>query len=75
MFAVGFLAAAIAIFYYLSLVRHAYTNEAGENPPVPDNSPFSLCGAGLLAAVVLLFGIMPSGLFDYAVRAGQQLLP
>jgi len=66
---------AIAIFYYLSLVRHAYTNEAGENAPVPDNSPFSLCGAGLLAAVVLLFGIMPSGLFDYAVRAGQQLLP
>jgi len=66
---------AIAIFYYLSLVRHAYTHEAGENAPVPDNSPFSLCGAGLLAAVVLLFGMVPSGLFDYAVTAGKQLLP
>jgi NADH:ubiquinone oxidoreductase subunit 2 (chain N) len=66
---------AIAIFYYLSLVRHAYTHEAGENAPVPDNSPFSLCGAGILAAVVLVFGMVPGGLFDYAVRAGQQLLP
>lgn len=66
---------AIAIFYYLSLVRHAYTQEAGENAPVPDNSPFSVCGAGILAAVVLIFGIAPSGLFAYAVRAGQQLLP
>jgi len=66
---------AIAIYYYLSLVRHAYTHEAGENLPVPDNSPFSLCGAGLLAAVVLLFGIAPSGLFSYAILAGKQLLP
>ena len=66
---------AIAIFYYLSLVRHAYTHEEGENAPVPDNSAFSVCGAGILAAVVLLFGIVPSGLFDYAILAGKQLLP
>jgi NADH-quinone oxidoreductase subunit N len=66
---------AIAIYYYLSLVRHAYTNEEGENPPVPDNSPFSVAGAGILSAVVLLFGMVPSGLFDYAVMAGKQLLP
>ncbi|HWR04080.1 MAG TPA: NADH-quinone oxidoreductase subunit N [Humidesulfovibrio sp.] len=66
---------AIAIFYYLSLVRHAYTHEASEDAPVPDNSPFSVCGAGILAAVVLLFGVLPGGLLDYAVMAGKQLLP
>jgi len=66
---------AIAIFYYLSLVRHAYTHEAGESAPAPDNSPFSLCGAGILAAVVLFFGMAPAGLFDYAILAGKQLLP
>lgn len=66
---------AIAIFYYLSLVRHAYTHEAGEDAPVPDNSAFSVCGAGILAAVVLLFGMVPGGLFNYAISAGKQLLP
>jgi len=66
---------AIAIYYYLSLVRHAYTHEAGENAPVPDNSAFSVCGAGILAAVVLLFGMVPGGLFEYAVLAGKQLMP
>jgi NADH-quinone oxidoreductase subunit N len=66
---------AIAIFYYLSLVRHAYTHEAGEDAPVPDNSAFSLCGAGMLAAVVLALGMVPARVFDYAILAGKQLLP
>lgn len=66
---------AIAIYYYLSLVRHAYTHEAGEDAPVPDNSAFSLCGAGMLAAVVLVLGLVPARVFDYAILAGKQLLP
>jgi len=66
---------AIAIYYYLSLVRHAYTHEAGENAPVPDTSAFSVCGAGVLAAVVLVLGMAPARVFDYAILAGRQLLP
>jgi len=66
---------AIAIYYYLSLVRHAYTHEAGEDAPVPDNSAFSLCGAGMLAAVVLVLGLVPARVFDFAILAGKQLLP
>lgn len=66
---------AIAIYYYLGLVRHAYTHEAAENAPVPDGSAFSVCGAGMLAAVVLVLGLMPGRVFEYAVMAGKQLLP
>jgi NADH-quinone oxidoreductase subunit N len=66
---------AIAIYYYLSLVRHAYTHEAKADAPVPDGSAFSVCGAGMLAAVVLILGMVPSKVFEFAVVAGKQLLP
>ncbi len=66
---------AIAIYYYLGLVRHAYTHEAGEDVPTPDNSAFSLFGAGILAAVVLVLGMVPGRVFDFAILAGKQLLP
>jgi len=66
---------AIAIYYYLGLVRHAYTHDATEDAPVPDGSAFSVCGAGILAAVVLVLGLAPSKVFEYAVLAGQHLLP
>jgi NADH-quinone oxidoreductase subunit N len=42
---------------------------------VPDNSAFSVCGAGMLAAVVLVLGLVPSRVFEYAILAGKQLLP
>ena len=66
---------AIAIYYYLGLVRHAYTHEAGENVPTPDNSAFSVAGASILAAVVLVLGMVPGHVFDFAIMAGRQLLP
>lgn len=66
---------AIAIYYYLSLVRHAYTHEVEEGTPEPDNSPFAVAGAGLLAAIVFVFGIMPGPVFDLAVQAGAALVP
>jgi NADH-quinone oxidoreductase subunit N len=65
---------AFAIYYYLSLVRHAYTEETiAEDAPVPDTSAFSLVGAGLLSVVVLVLGILPSPVFDLAVAAGKGL--
>ncbi|MDP3428260.1 MAG: proton-conducting transporter membrane subunit, partial [Humidesulfovibrio sp.] len=66
---------AIAIYYYLSLVRHAYTHEADETLAAPDNSAFSVAGASILAAVVLVLGMVPGRLFDFAIMAGKQLIP
>ncbi|SBW04465.1 NADH-quinone oxidoreductase subunit N 2 [uncultured delta proteobacterium] len=64
---------AIAIYYYLSLVRHAYTEEDG--PAVqPDNSLFSSAGAMVLATLALLFGIVPAFVFNLAVKAGEAMM-
>ncbi len=66
---------AFAIYYYLSLVRHAYTEETViEDAAVPDTSVFSVVGAGLLAAVVLVLGMVPSPVFEFAIAAGEGLL-
>lgn len=68
---------AIAIFYYLSLVRHAYTE--GEDDPLrgaaPDTGLFSSVGAGVLALIVVILGILPSPVFDLALSASQAILP
>lgn len=67
---------AFAIYYYLSLVRHAYTEETVvEGRAAPDVSAFSLIGAGVLSAAVLVLGILPSPVFEQAVLAGKGLLP
>lgn len=68
---------AIAIFYYLSLVRHAYT-EGVDDPlrgAAPDTSLFSSLGAGVLALIVVILGILPAPVFDMALAASQALLP
>ena len=64
---------AIAIYYYLSLVRHAYTED---NAPqaAPDTSMFASAGAVVLAGLALLLGIIPAFVFDIAVRAGESIL-
>ncbi len=59
---------AIAIYYYLTLVRHAYTEEQAPRENV-DTSRFSITGAMLLAAAALLLGILPAYLLDRAVWA------
>ena len=63
----------IAIYYYLSLVRHAYTEEKG---PVsqPDTSFFASAGAMALAGIALLLGIVPAFAFNLAVKAGEALM-
>ncbi len=67
---------ALAIFYYLSLVRHAYTE--GEDDPLlgaaPDTGLFSSVGATLLAVVVVALGILPAPVFNMALEAGQALI-
>jgi NADH-quinone oxidoreductase subunit N len=67
---------ALAIFYYLSLVRHAYTE--GEDDPLrgaaPDLSLAGTAGALALALVVVLLGVLPGPFFSLALEAGMDLL-
>lgn len=67
---------AIAIFYYLSLIRHVYTE--GEDDPLrgaaPDVSLFSTAGAMALAFIVVILGVLPNCIFQFAVNAGEMLL-
>ncbi len=63
---------AIAIYYYLNLVRHAYTREPAASHA--ETGWEGWLGGSLLAAGVLLPGIFPSLLFDAALNAGRVLM-
>jgi proton-translocating NADH-quinone oxidoreductase chain N len=69
---VAVLNSAIAIYYYLNLVRHAYTREADDMTSVP--SPGLVVG-GLLAASVLWLGVAPGTIFSMAQAAGNMIMP
>ncbi|MDR1578559.1 MAG: NADH-quinone oxidoreductase subunit N [Deltaproteobacteria bacterium] len=72
---------AIAIFYYLSLVRHAYTEEpaTGSTEELAINqtnaSAFSQLGALALGLLVVGLGVAPSSVFGVILTASQQILP
>ncbi len=68
---------AIAIYYYLSLVRHAYTVEVTDPRQLEPQKVggFNIVMGGLLAAAILLLGAVPGPIFDIAAAAGKQLLP
>jgi len=69
---------AISIYYYLNMVRHAYTHEPETAPgggAAVAVHPCSLAVGGLLAASVLLLGVLPASVFDLVQAAGQALLP
>jgi NADH-quinone oxidoreductase subunit N len=65
---------AISIYYYLNMVRHAYTVEASD-AELPRLRPDSLAWGGVLATIVLLLGAIPSPIFQWAEAAGRQLIP
>ena len=66
---------AISIYYYLNLVRHAYTQDEPELEPAVQSEPrFSNVWGLVLAALVVLLGTFPSPVFDVAVNAGSQLM-
>ncbi|MDR2421744.1 MAG: NADH-quinone oxidoreductase subunit N [Deltaproteobacteria bacterium] len=72
---------AIAIFYYLSLVRHAYTEEPAEGSPAEaamgqaNVSAFSQLGALALGILVVGLGVVPSPVFGAILAASRQILP
>lgn len=66
---------AISIYYYLNMVRHAYTKESPEYPIAAKPGAASAVWGGVLAAAVLFLGVLPSPVFQWALTAGKQLLP
>ena len=70
---VAVLNTAISIYYYLSMVRHAYTGES-EAPALAQPRGYLIFG-GVLAALALLLGILPAPLYDLAAQAAVQLHP
>jgi len=72
---VAVLNTAIAIYYYLNLVRHAYTEESDANDPVLAIPTGQMAVGGVLAVCVLLLGVLPAPIYDLALTAGKALLP
>ncbi|PSH03380.1 MAG: NADH-quinone oxidoreductase subunit N [Acidobacteria bacterium] len=70
---VAVLNTAISIYYYLGMVRHAYTGQS-EAPALTVSKGYIAFG-GVLAMVVLLVGILPAPLYDLAARAAAALHP
>jgi NADH-quinone oxidoreductase subunit N len=67
---------AFAIYYYLSIARHAYTHDPDEEAKPAEALPTPhLVWAGIFASVLLLLGALPGPVFQFAVNAGKQLFP
>ena len=64
---------AISIYYYLNLIRHAYTVEADADTAAPP--PGGALWGGVLAGLLLLLGAVPAPVFRWAEAAGRQLMP
>jgi proton-translocating NADH-quinone oxidoreductase chain N len=64
---------ALAIFYYLNLVRHAYTLEE-VTPSKISLTPAGASIAVILALGVLYLGILPQSIFDFLIHASTVIL-
>jgi NADH-quinone oxidoreductase subunit N len=64
---------AVSIYYYLNLIRHAYTFEADADTVRP--LPGGALWGGLLAGLLLVLGTIPTPVFRWAEAAGRQLMP
>ena len=68
---IGAVNVAVSLYYYLNIIRHAYTMMDPNEGAVPISRPlFSGAWGGVLAAVVVLLGIFPGPLFAIAVKVG-----
>jgi len=65
---IGALNTGISIFYYLNLVRYAYTREA-EGPRIIDAGIASRSIALILAGIVLALGCIPANVYEAALAA------
>ena len=66
---------AISIYYYLNLVRHAYTkDEPGRVPAIQSEPIYSNFWGLVLAASVLVLGVIPGPIYNIAAIAGKRIL-
>ena len=66
---------AVSLYYYLNMVRHAYTKDDHGLEPAIRTDPLYSNGWGLvLAGLVLALGIMPGPVFNATVAASSQLM-
>jgi len=66
---------AVSLYYYLNIVRHAYTGDEPERAPAAPGAPVYGNGWGLLlAGLVLALGVMPGPFFNAAVAAGSVIV-
>jgi NADH-quinone oxidoreductase subunit N len=63
---------AIAIYYYLSVVKAAYTADPGDRPAVAVQPVIQLAGFALVIAITLL-GALPGKFVDFASTVVQTL--
>lgn len=64
---------AIALYYYLTVVKAAYTGDPAGRPQVIASASIQATGLVLVAAVLLL-GVLPATFIDYAERVVRTLL-
>jgi proton-translocating NADH-quinone oxidoreductase chain N len=65
---------AISIYYYLSIVLHSYTRDEPQAAPAAITEPvFGVFWGGALALAVLAIGILPTPIFDFALKAVSAL--
>jgi NADH-quinone oxidoreductase subunit N len=69
---IGAINTAFSIFYYLNLVRYAYTKEA-TSPQTVDTTLGSRVMALGLAGIVLVLGCLPSSVYQAALTATQSI--
>lgn len=66
---------AISIYYYLNIVRHAYTKDEPLREPAVIKEPlFGNIWGLILAGLLILLGTVPGPVFDSAIAASSQLI-
>ncbi len=65
----GVLNSVVSLFYYLTIVKHAYLEKPKTNTPLALSAPMKMLGLFLLCAIVFL-GIFP----DYFITLAQQII-
>ncbi len=68
----GVLNSVVSLFYYLTIVKHAYLEKPKTNTPLVLSMPMKLLGLFLFCAIVFL-GIFPNYFITFAQTAIQQL--
>lgn len=67
----GVLNSVVSLFYYLTIVKHAYLEKPKINTPLVVTTPMKILGLFLIAAIVFL-GIFPNDFITFAQTAIQQ---